>query len=350
MATVHTVIYYLEEDLCSSRSSFAKEWTITFLNTRLQCDFESPKPCAWTFDPPSDAGGFRIISGMQNNKNESVCVPGHYAYFGTNKNEEVTVKIVSPYYQYTSPTCKLKFKYNLHGLPSKTEIFVVLDYLADQSTKHKLTDTEIKTFKMISGLTTTWQSASVNVGQIPRTTRIRLEAWLSNAKDNSLHVVPYTADAMIDDIALIDCEEELYHPDPCQSNRTKKYRCALSKVCIEWDQVCDMKVDCYGGDDEDANLHNCTQVPQGARCDFEKNMCGWVNITDIHGFRWLRVNESHKHIVQADHTNAEFSTDHTYKNASVRNKTREKYNVGLLFTHGYLLHSKAHLKMNRLQG
>lgn len=57
---------------------------------------------------------------------------GHYAYFGTSKQEEVAVKIVSPYLQRTGPNCKLRFQYRLHGMP-KTELLVVLEHLPDPS-------------------------------------------------------------------------------------------------------------------------------------------------------------------------------------------------------------------------
>ncbi|OUC43928.1 hypothetical protein D917_02408, partial [Trichinella nativa] len=101
-----------------------------------------------------------------------------------------------------------------------------------------------------------WSEEMVSIGQFPWPMRIRLEAWLNN-KRTSNPTGNYSADCMIDHIHLVDCEEELYHTDSCMSNRTEKYRCPSNKVCIEWDQLCDMSLDCYGGEDEDATLHNC---------------------------------------------------------------------------------------------
>ncbi|XP_003379321.1 putative MAM domain protein [Trichinella spiralis] len=118
------------------------------------------------------------------------------------------------------------------------------------------------------------------------------------------------------------------------SNRTEKYRCPSNKVCIEWDQLCDMSLDCYGGEDEDATLHNCcnesflacfgyvslvlsttAQVPMGARCTFENGTCGWTSDA-ISEFRWVIANASSKIHIDKESRIAQNVVDHTLRNSS----------------------------------
>lgn len=55
--------------------------------------------------------------------------------------------------------------------------------------------------------------------------------------------------------------EEVWYEDLCQSNRTRKYLCHLfgHRKCIDYDKLCDLNVDCAGGEDEDDQLHNCSK-------------------------------------------------------------------------------------------
>lgn len=48
----------------------------------------------------------------------------------------------------------------------------------------------------------------------------------------------------------------------CQSNKTKKYLCHKydHPKCIDYDQLCDMTVDCPEAEDEQADLHNCSII------------------------------------------------------------------------------------------
>ncbi|KRY32318.1 Leukocyte tyrosine kinase receptor [Trichinella spiralis] len=288
------------------------------------CNFESP--CQWNFEPPSSENGFRIVSGTEISGQS-----GHYAYFGTSNNEETVAKIVSPFFQHTATHCKLKFRYRLHGMP-RTELIVVLETMPDRlnTTRPPM---QLKMFPAKIGVVSKWSEEMVSIGQFPWPMRIRLEAWLNN-KRTSNPTGNYSADCMIDHIHLVDCEEELYHTDSCMSNRTEKYRCPSNKVCIEWDQLCDMSLDCYGGEDEDATLHNCcnesflacfgyvslvlsttAQVPMGARCTFENGTCGWTSDA-ISEFRWVIANASSKIHIDKESRIAQNVVDHTLRNSS----------------------------------
>ncbi|KRZ35309.1 Myosin-3 [Trichinella pseudospiralis] len=295
------------------------------------CDFESS--CQWSFEPPSSENGFRVVSGTEISGQS-----GHYAYFGTSNNEETVAKIVSPFFQHTATHCKLKFRYRLHGMP-RTELIVVLETMPDRlnATRPPM---QLKMFPAKIGVVSNyrsvdkhatslkgiqrqmalslgwlrWSEEMVNIGQFPWPMRIRLEAWLNN-KRTSNPSGNYSADCMIDHMQLVDCEEELYHTDSCMSNRTEKYRCPSHKVCIEWDQLCDMSLDCYGGEDEDATLHNCSQVPLGARCTFENGTCGWTSDA-ISEFRWVIANASSKIYVDKESRIAQNVVDHTLRNSS----------------------------------
>ncbi|KRZ15247.1 Myosin-4 [Trichinella zimbabwensis] len=258
------------------------------------CDFESP--CQWSFEPPSSENGFRIVSGTEISGQS-----GHYAYFGTSNNEETVAKIVSPFFQHTATHCKLKFRYRLHGMP-RTELIVVLETMPDRlnATRPPM---QLKMYPAKIGVVSKWSEEMVNIGQFPWPMRIRLEAWLNN-KRTSNPTGNYSADCMIDHMQLVDCEEELYHTDSCMSNRTEKYRCPSNKVCIEWDQLCDMSLDCYGA-----------QVPLGARCTFENGTCGWTSDA-ISEFRWVIANASSKIYIDKESRIAQNVIDHTLRNSS----------------------------------
>ncbi|KHJ40862.1 MAM domain protein [Trichuris suis] len=274
------------------------------LCSAMLCDFESP--CSWHFEPPTGDNSFRIVSGTEKSGQS-----GHYAYFGTSKNEETVAKVVSPFYQHTVTHCKLKFQYRLHGMP-RTELVVVLESLPDRSNLTR-PPMQLKTFPSKAGLVSKWAEEVVSIGQFPWPMRIRLEAWLNNKR--SIAQVDYSADCMIDNINLVDCEEEVYQSDTCLSNRTEKYRCQSNKACIEWDQLCDMNVDCYGGEDEDLSAHNCSRVPPSARCNFENGTCGWTSTSDSE-FRWRRVNVTHRRRIEKDGDRALAISDHTMRNSS----------------------------------
>uniref|UniRef100_A0A5S6R118 Tyrosine-protein kinase receptor n=1 Tax=Trichuris muris TaxID=70415 RepID=A0A5S6R118_TRIMR len=275
-----------------------------YLCSAMLCDFESP--CSWHFEPSSGDNSFRIVSGTGKSGQS-----GHYAYFGTSKNEETVAKVVSPFYQHTVTHCKLKFHYRLHGMP-RTELVIVLESLPDRSNLTR-PPMQLKTFPSKAGAVSKWTEEVVSIGQFPWPMRIRLEAWLNNKR--SMAQVNYSADCMIDNINLVDCEEEVYQSDTCLSNRTEKYRCQSNKACIEWDQLCDMNIDCYGGEDEDLSAHNCTRVPQGARCNFENGTCGWTSTSDSE-FRWIRVNVTHRRRIEKDGDRTFIISDHTTRNSS----------------------------------
>ncbi|CDW54795.1 ALK tyrosine kinase receptor [Trichuris trichiura] len=323
------------------------------LCSAMLCDFESP--CSWHFEPSTGDNSFRIVSGTEKSGQSGIhranyvyiridAPAGHYAYFGTSKNEETVAKVVSPFYQHTVTHCKLKFHYRLHGMP-RTELVVVLESLPDRSNLTR-PPMQLKTFPSKAGLVSKytfnfpippstglnfrWTEEVVSIGQFPWPMRIRLEAWLNNKR--SIAQVDYSADCMIDNINLVDCEEEVYQSDTCLSNRTEKYRCQSNKACIEWDQLCDMSVDCYGGEDEDLSAHNCSKqvflstsncpksvisgrVPPGGRCNFENGTCGWTSTSDSE-FRWRRVNVTHRRRIEKDGDRALAISDHTMRNSS----------------------------------
>ncbi|MCP9264785.1 Tyrosine-protein kinase receptor [Dirofilaria immitis] len=300
----------------------------------MMCDFESK--CDWIFESPArkyprdPRHNFKIIVGNRDSK------PTHYAYFNFTKTREEPAMIISPYYQHLSVQCELRFMFRLFGDPDATLIVTSQHRaLTEISNYNDIYDYEDETewtrptmrssFSAKNNYIDSWKEVSVHIGHVTHPTRIRIEC---HSKENSVVVASNgrNTECYVDNIEMIKCDEEVWYENICQSNKTKKYLCHKYNhpKCIDYDQLCDMTVDCPGAEDEQTDLHNCTAVPIGARCTFEndneeKTGCaGWrLETYYVHNSRraddnkhlFIRTNSSGvakqlllKHIPLRDHT------------------------------------------------
>uniref|UniRef100_A0A0N5BND6 Tyrosine-protein kinase receptor n=1 Tax=Strongyloides papillosus TaxID=174720 RepID=A0A0N5BND6_STREA len=323
------------------------------------CNFE--KECLWTFgnekDGTEDNTFFKIL-GVRDRQTT------HFAYFnGTFSNQNDIGMIISPYFQYTSPKCELKFKYKIIGragssitvttqqksltadnVDSIDNNNVFDDYAYDDMIYSN--PIQHKVFHSKSSIRDSWQDGVVEIGGISHPTRVRIECHTNGP-----------AECFIDDIVLYKCDEETFEEGNCESRHTKKYQCKSSFnghlrniKCIDYDQICDMSSDCPEGDDEDNSIHNCTIVPSGARCNFEvKNITsdnigceGWTqefyedkklivnsttsySVVDINGA--LKLEGDMKRIPFNDHTFHKYNKSghflwRTYQNSDLVSKTK----------------------------
>uniref|UniRef100_A0A0R3RZW8 Tyrosine-protein kinase receptor n=1 Tax=Elaeophora elaphi TaxID=1147741 RepID=A0A0R3RZW8_9BILA len=299
----------------------------------MLCDFESK--CDWMFESPArkyprdPRYNFKVVVGNRDSK------PTHYAYFNFTKTREEPAMIISPYYQHLSIQCELRFMFRLLG-DSDTTLMVTSQHRAlneaanyvDQYDYEDETEwtrpTLHSTFNAQNNYIESWKEVSVHIGHVTHPTRIRIECHskgsglVTSSKGNT--------ECYIDNIEMVQCDEEVWYENICQSNRTKKYLCHKydRPKCIDYDQLCDMTIDCAGAEDEQIDLHNCTAVPIGARCTFEDEneertgCAGWrLETYYVHNSRradennhlFIRVNSTGaakqsllKHVPPRDHT------------------------------------------------
>ncbi|GLG92590.1 Uncharacterized protein GBIM_00232 [Gryllus bimaculatus] len=110
-----------------------------------------------------------------------------------------------------------------------------------------------------------WEQVNFNLGSISQEFLIILEIVTSGAMPS--HVA-------LDNIALLDCFPKL-PSNGCDG--ALKFRCGDNSSCLVRDQVCDVNVDCPGGDDEEDSLCDVDFPGTEPRCSFEKGWCGWNN-------------------------------------------------------------------------
>ncbi|KAL3985429.1 Protein tyrosine kinase family protein [Acanthocheilonema viteae] len=301
----------------------------------MLCDFESK--CDWIFESPArkyprdPRHNFKIVVGNRDSK------PTHYAYFNFTKTREEPAMIISPYYQHLSIQCELRFTYRLIGDPDVTLMVTsqhrALNEAANYADQYDYEDetewtrpTLHSTFNAQNNYIDSWKEVSVHIGHVIHPTRIRIECHLKGNNAVATSTSKGNTECYIDNIEMVKCDEEVWYENICQSNKTKKYLCHKydRPKCIDYDQVCDMTIDCAGAEDEQTDLHNCTAVPTGARCTFEdeneeKTGCiGWrLETYYVHNSRrahenkhlFIRANSSDaakqsslKHIPSRDHT------------------------------------------------
>ncbi|TKR69371.1 hypothetical protein L596_021543 [Steinernema carpocapsae] len=271
------------------------------------CNFEENSTCHWSFettdsqDQKNVSKNFRIIVGDKltagtfisgSRKGDIVghtMTPKseHFAYYNSTDKHNYAALIVSPYYQYASPTCELTFSYRLFGIAGAAIMVTTQhreqDYAyddlssdpnQDEANEDWVTPTSLKTIRAQSSYSAPWKTETIHIGHITFPTRIRIECHTGNQRTEPRGVDKdlQSVECYIDDITMGKCDEELYDDSSCESQRVPKYLCTKSgrRKCINQDQLCDMQIDCAGGEDEDPELHNCTQVPRGARCNFEQ--------------------------------------------------------------------------------
>ncbi|KAL1124321.1 hypothetical protein AAG570_002089, partial [Ranatra chinensis] len=139
-----------------------------------------------------------------------------------------------------------------------------------------------------------WQNYTFLIGKVTQEFKIVLEVTLSH---------DYPAHLALDNILLKNC-----FPDPPQNVcSSTQFQCANS-ACIDATKVCDINIDCEGGEDESA-AQECDKVMSFARCTFEDGWCGWHNDPKNY-LNWTQNNGS----TPTASTGPSF--DHTYQNST----------------------------------
>ncbi|KAI6189699.1 Tyrosine-protein kinase receptor [Aphelenchoides bicaudatus] len=238
--------------------------------------FATPYDIPTKSTPESRENNFRIVVGSVLN------ATNHYAYFSSREPKSIVPMVVSTYFQHTSSSCELSFRYRLHGITG-SELIVSTQHLehqallvnnheeeAEEAAEDWIRPTLRASFKPVRDDNEQWITTRVPIGQTVYPSRIRIECHTAQQqRDTSL----LNVECNVDDIQLVNCDEEIWKADICSSKQSKKYLCRLKgpQKCIDYDNVCDMHPECEAGEDEDNAIHKCNVVPLGARCDYELN-------------------------------------------------------------------------------
>uniref|UniRef100_A0A183BJD7 Tyrosine-protein kinase receptor n=1 Tax=Globodera pallida TaxID=36090 RepID=A0A183BJD7_GLOPA len=288
------------------------------------CSFESERDCPyWIFVnseelrlshlhhslgalPQSDNGtsspqGTTPPTGSPNNNNFYVVLSGggsasnHYATrqivsasLNNKQSDEPVAMLITPFFVRSAPQCELLFRYRLLG-ERGAELLVVTEQLSLRSLHPDSPQEEDEDwtrptlrarFEVDAASGEPWSHARVSIGTFGFPTRIRVECHpppFSDGSPNSedLNGAELRVECSVDDLELTNCKEELWRggAEGDASCSEGKLACRLVgggvQHCLGMDHICDMHSDCEEGEDELEDVHHCSQVPDGAKCDFE---------------------------------------------------------------------------------
>ncbi|CAG0882370.1 unnamed protein product [Cyprideis torosa] len=246
-----------------------------------KCDFESNE-CSWEI--PSE---FRIVTGrdveeLQKKSKTSLNGPtrdyndnpnGHFLYAPIpkkeGKEEYVRLELKSPWGGASSQNCELSMKMHVHNLDSTVD--AVVRY-RDNNTAYA----PLEAVNLVHS--NRWKTWRIKVGRITQEFRVNIQITTKLVKDTA------PGHLALDQLQLLSCNPELPPDKPCTQ---LDFKCGDGS-CVPRRQVCDLVPDCPDGEDEADDV--CVGYPEGARCDFQKDRCGWHNVTDSNDTTtWLLI-------------------------------------------------------------
>ncbi|KAL3284751.1 hypothetical protein HHI36_018894 [Cryptolaemus montrouzieri] len=259
------------------------------------CNFE--EDCLWTWRKDI-ANGFFITSAKSYNQgetgphNDANGKDGGSFLLLRAPHTETEFHLTSPLFSSTTSTCRLHVWIYQENM-EKAEIRVVIDKLTNHApfiNNH----TQWVLDYIPGNDERKWNKYVISIGKVSENFTIILE--VVPAKNHSSN-----ATLAFDNVTLENCYPR--NDDTCAA--PQQFRCKSNTHCINNTRICDITEDCKEGEDE---RQNCDQMPYGARCNFEDDMCGWYN--DDKALEWTRHNGS----TPTNFTGPSY--DHTYMNSS----------------------------------
>ncbi|XP_025832818.1 ALK tyrosine kinase receptor [Agrilus planipennis] len=267
---------------------------------QTDCNFETP--CLWKWADNGQQGFY--VTSAKDLDNSSVSlqtdannkVTGHFLFLNVNPNAK-PLHITSPVFTPSGDTCKVQL-----WIYQELMTGGVIRIVAENANKTQWVVEQIP-----GDDSRRWVKHDYAVGEISSGFNIIIE------------VVPPPVDfpkgaiVALDNIKVMQCFPET---DAINSCTPFQYQCYKTNVCINHTRICDITEDCESGDDES---QNCDKVPYGARCDFEADWCGWMNV-GAKEIAWKRHNgttPSNKTGPNKDHTYMNSTGKYMYVNMGV---------------------------------
>uniref|UniRef100_UPI0037E80A4D apical endosomal glycoprotein n=1 Tax=Semicossyphus pulcher TaxID=241346 RepID=UPI0037E80A4D len=261
-------------DFVCDCSDCSDEQNCGYREKGFECDFEDTAMCGWTDQSINAAyswehrqrGDTMPDSGPSSDYTTGTAT-GWFMGVSAVKSESLsTAVLTSPEMKQSSPTCRLRLRYFLwdsgHTGLGSTPLWASI---------HRQDSRETVVWRPEATSVRGWREATVFLGRIPTSFRIRLNSQRSEGR---------RGDVAIDQLEFLDCALPL--PSPGKECPAGMMECRR-EGCVEQRQVCDVSDDCGDGTDEET----CDGYQ---RCDFEDGMCIW-DMTSLSPLKWIRTNQ-----------------------------------------------------------
>ncbi|XP_070781146.1 apical endosomal glycoprotein [Enoplosus armatus] len=241
----------------------------------FECDFEDAGMCGWadeSFDTAvyswekRQRGATLPSSGPSSDYTTGTATGSFVGVSAVRSVSLRTAVLISPEMKQSSPTCRLRLRYFLWdsghtGLGSTPLWASVLQQDSRETVVWRPEATSVRG----------WREATIFLGRIPSTFRIRLHSQRSEGR---------RGDVAVDQLEFLNCALPL--PLPGKECPTGMRECKRGG-CVEHRQLCDGSDDCGDRTDEE----DCGGY---RRCDFEGGLCDW-DLTSLSTLKWVRTNQ-----------------------------------------------------------
>ncbi|XP_044029538.1 apical endosomal glycoprotein isoform X2 [Siniperca chuatsi] len=241
----------------------------------FECDFEEAGMCGWTDQSLNTAvyswekrqrGDTLHDSGPSSDYTTGTATGSFMGVSAVRTESVSTAVLISPEMKQSSPTCRFRLRYFLWdsghtGLGSTPLWASVLHQDSLEAVVWRPEATSVRG----------WREATIFLGRIPTTFRIRLYSQRSDGR---------RGDVAVDQLEFLDCALPL--PLPGKECPAEMMECRR-EGCVERRQVCDGSDDCGDGTDEEG----CGEY---RLCDFEEGLCDW-DLTSLSRLKWVRTNQ-----------------------------------------------------------
>ena len=244
-----------------------------------RCSFEDGHFCEWNQEGPDNwlIGSPSYINLTPKRDHTTNTPSGSFIYIGNVQNSLVSASatLSSPVMQWNEKRgipCTLRFFYYMDG-PDVDELIVSIRDTSDGSLNEQ--------WKVVGEVGPFWERLELMV--LPHLIRDKRIQFLITGKtlnytggDNSvidIDDISFTEVCVVSDDPLPTAVPQISTtPGPCND----RFQCE-SGECVPMDRVCNFVNDCMDGTDE----------TMCAECDFERDTCGWHDIS-VGSYYWLR--------------------------------------------------------------
>ncbi|KAL7376442.1 hypothetical protein ABVT39_008220 [Epinephelus coioides] len=267
-------------DFVCDCSDCSDETNCGYSGKGFECTFEDSGMCGWTDQSVNAAeyswlrsqrGGVTLPdSGPSSDYTTGTATGWFMGVSAVQKASLSAAVLVSPEMKQSSPTCRLRLRYFLwdsgHKGLGSTPLWASI--LPQDSRETLVWRPEVTSVRG-------WREATIYLGRIPTTFRIRLHSQRSKGQ---------RGDVAVDQLEFLDCAlPSPHYGKECPAGMME----CKNEGCVELRQVCDGTDDCGDRTDE----QNCVSSLGYQSCDFEQGLCDLWDLRSLSNLRWVRTNQ-----------------------------------------------------------